>query len=235
MTTNNILKAIHGAVKAGLAVCFGIVALFGGCKDTVSSSPCNCQEKDHATACACGGDNCTCTVKANPKIYPIEGHSFTVEDRTWEVTQHVLDLFKSCLDGDMPYYPNLSARNIKLIIVEENIASGIESGEDNKTIKANIDFLLTNYDADISMALNITMNALEIARINNSNNIRLVNAQPVITPRAQVAYERANRNPRPTSQIAYNNRRALVRAGAQGCLAPFCLTEGSAKVPDTIS
>jgi hypothetical protein len=72
--------------------------------------------------------------------------------------------------------------------VDEVIAAGIEQGADNKTIKASINFLLTESDVNIILALDDVFAALNIARINESNNIRHINAQPVITPRAQVAY-----------------------------------------------
>jgi hypothetical protein len=119
MTTNNTLKAIHGAVKAGAAVCFIIMALFSGCKDTVSSSPCTCQEKIHGSApCECGGENCDC----KQRNYPLYG-GVVLEDTTGLITENNrIDLNQILKDlDDAGVVP---VTNIGKIIVENGERKG---------------------------------------------------------------------------------------------------------------
>jgi hypothetical protein len=47
-------------------------------------------------------------------------------------------------------------------------------------------------------------NDSNVAKMSNSN-ICIANAHPVITPKAQVVWEKANKRPRLTAQIAYGN------------------------------
>jgi hypothetical protein len=96
MTTNSILKAIHGAVKAGLglAVCFGVATLFSSCWSSTSSKPCACPSgKIHDIArCDCGGDNCQCN------LFDL-GHNKVLEDRTGLLTQGNLNDTKSTVQS----------------------------------------------------------------------------------------------------------------------------------------
>jgi hypothetical protein len=184
MTTNTILKAIHGAVKAGLglAVCCGLAALFGGCKDTVSSKPCACPSgKVHPSApCNCGGDNCQ---PSHCNLFDL-GNNKVLEDKTGLLTQLDINAAKTIVN-------NLSVNGdfarFNKIIVESGAhpsSAPYGSGADGEiTIKIGSFSSTGNLTSAIFDGYNDA-----VAYMMNNFNIRLANAQPVITPRAQVAW-----------------------------------------------
>jgi hypothetical protein len=205
MTTNNILKAIHGAVKAGLglAVCFGIATLFGGCKDTVSSKPCACPSgKIHSTApCDCGADinNCHCN------LFDL-GHGKVLEDKTGLLTQGNLDMAKGIVDTNFSAYPTFS-QFTKIIVESGDHPPMAPFGTGDNGV---ITIKIGSFSSPINLGSAISSGyASAVAYMMDNSNIRLANAQPVITPRAQVAWAH------------------------KGARRHFCLTDAPA--PDTVS
>jgi hypothetical protein len=153
MTTNTILKAIHGAVKAGLglAVCFSIAALFGACKNTVSGG-CSCPNGTVHLAgqSCCNEGDCTCTIRHEindidglPKIFIDDQTGGKLNDDKKTLMRNIINDLKGAGVLD-----NFISRNntATVFIIDSTIAGGAEKINGRK-IRFSIDFIVGSSDS----------------------------------------------------------------------------------------